>query len=221
MNTIRVGTPPPDVEVWLVDLDAASTPDHTGMLDSRERTRAAALVHARDRERYVTAHGVLRILVSRAMHIAHEAQVGAVRMRRQPCPMCGGPHGRPFVEGGPFFSLSRSGAWALVALSNVVPVGVDIEVRRDPADVELLRASVLADGERSDDLLRTWVRKEAFLKSTGEGLARPMNTVAATPGTFDLGEGAGSGRASSTANLVMAVTAAASTQVPLLRAYVR
>jgi 4'-phosphopantetheinyl transferase len=53
----------------------------------------------------------------------------AVRLRRLPCPSCGGPHGRPAVSGptgaGVRFSLAHSGGPALLGLA-AEPVGVDI-----------------------------------------------------------------------------------------------
>lgn len=161
-----------DVDVWLLRLDdtAAGLADAHGLalptggsavewLDADERARAASLRDATDRQRWLLSHVALRLLVGRVLD-RHPADVA---WRREPCRRCGGPHGRPVVVdgGGLHLSLSRAGSTALVALRHGQPVGVDVE-RRAPAP---------------DDALLRWVRTEAVLKSTGEGLTRDPAAV--------------------------------------------
>ncbi|RKR72966.1 4'-phosphopantetheinyl transferase family protein [Frondihabitans australicus] len=173
-----------DITVHVVDLDALA-PDSVGTdtyaaasaaastLDAAERERAGRLRSPVDRRRYIEAHRVLRRLLGDAVGVAP----GDVRILRAACLACGGPHGKPQADGVEF-SLSRSGAFAAIALGPV-PCGVDIEERgaQEPAALAPLRDGVLAPGESGDDLLATWVRKEALLKATGEGLTRPMAEV--------------------------------------------
>ena len=82
------------------------------------------------------------------------------------------------------FNLSRSGGLALVAVGPVA-LGVDIE-RVVPLDVpDLARAHFSAREQAALAALpaeaveaaffRCWTRKEAFVKATGEGLARPLD----------------------------------------------
>ena len=91
------------------------------------------------------------------------------------CPACGSAaHGRPWVRHGDrtlHVSLSRSGPHLVTAISDG-PVGVDVEA----AAIDVRPALVLAPGE-TDDLARTWVRKEAILKRRGTGLATAMSEV--------------------------------------------
>lgn len=85
-----------------------------------------------------------------------------------PCPRCGGPHGRPRVEGAAAeASLSYADGRAVVA---VVPrdvaasIGIDAEAGHpdDLAHVERMRPGTT---------LREWTRVEAALKADGRGLA--------------------------------------------------
>ncbi|MFE5243900.1 MULTISPECIES: 4'-phosphopantetheinyl transferase family protein [unclassified Streptomyces] len=104
----------------------------------------------------------------------------------QLCPDCGGPHGRPRVSargGGPAAEISLSYAGGVVAAAAADrPVGVDVERlprRGVPGrDIRALRR-FLTPGEAgrirvspapADALLHTWVRKEALVKATGDGL---------------------------------------------------
>ncbi|MET7653533.1 4'-phosphopantetheinyl transferase superfamily protein, partial [Streptomyces sp. NPDC005486] len=104
---------------------------------------------------------------------------------REPCPVCGGPTGRPAVAGpGLHFSLSRSGPVALYALARA-PVGVDIETAGSAGastDVarllhprERAELDALTPGERGEAFLRCWTRKEARLKGVGAGLSHGID----------------------------------------------
>ena len=93
-------------------------------------------------------------------------------------PFACGEHGKPYIPGGPHFSLTHSGTLAALAVSET-PVGLDIEkiapVRRALTIEE--RDYMKADPERRFAYL--WTRKEAVLKCTGAGLSQPMNAFSA------------------------------------------
>ncbi|ULR51534.1 4'-phosphopantetheinyl transferase family protein [Streptomyces deccanensis] len=156
----------------------------TGELDARERKRAAAFVRGRDRLRYVSAHLALR----RVLAVYLGTEPARVVFGRDPCPRCGGPHGRPVLPGSPpplHFSLSHSHGRALVALAGV-PVGADVQRVPSPEAAELCLAALhlrerreltgLPPSERPAEFARVWARKEAYLKGLGTGLARGPGT---------------------------------------------
>jgi 4'-phosphopantetheinyl transferase len=106
-------------------------------------------------------------------------------VRRVPCPQCGGPDGRPALPGagGPHFSLAHSGNAVLVAIASQ-PVGVDVEQEprgcmcsmtsaMHPSDAAAMAA--LPEPERHEAIIRWWVRAEAVLKCTGEGIAHGLD----------------------------------------------
>lgn len=86
-------------------------------------------------------------------------------------------HGKPFIEGGPFFSLSHCKTGIAVAVDDE-PIGIDIEhIRR--ADKELIRrtmnadeALLIANANANADIAftRLWTQKEAIVKWQGTGI---------------------------------------------------
>lgn len=93
-------------------------------------------------------------------------------------PFSYGGHGKPYIPGGVYFSLSHSGELCALAVCGA-PVGLDAEkiapVRRAAARALTIeeRDYMKADPERRFAYL--WTRKEAVLKCTGAGLSQPMN----------------------------------------------
>ena len=101
------------------------------------------------------------------------------------CPRCGGSaHGRPLLVGrfrAPHLSVSRTVGLVVVALADV-PVGVDVEaVGQEPPP-----ETVKHPDERGDPL-RSWVRKEAVLKATGEGLTTEPSNLSIEGGAVSRG----------------------------------
>ncbi|MYU07838.1 4'-phosphopantetheinyl transferase superfamily protein [Streptomyces sp. SID8366] len=167
------------------------------VLDAGERARAAALRVPADRECYLAAHLGLRLLLGAYLGV----RPARVPLTRRACPLCGGPHGRPGVTGDPLhYSLSYSGGLGLLAFA-AVPVGTDVEAVPAP-DAVAEAADVLHPRERDELALlppsarppafaRAWVRKEAYLKGLGVGLARAPSSLYAGTGAEPAGtEGA-------------------------------
>lgn len=93
--------------------------------------------------------------------------------------------GKPRLPGDPpplHFSVSHSGRRLLLAFSQCVPVGVDVEAvderraheriaARWFAPEEHARIAAVRGAERARAFCAVWVAKEACVKATGEGLA--------------------------------------------------
>lgn len=165
--------------LWLVDAvrqGAQAQRMAPEILDDDERAKAARLVVSADRRCYVAAHVALRLLLGARLGVAPEG----VPLTRDPCPSCGGPHGRPTTGGGVHFSLSHSRGVALLAFADV-PVGVDIEQLPRPGVVSEIAGQLhpaesrelaeLPEEQRPVAFGRVWTRKEAYLKGEGIGLA--------------------------------------------------
>jgi 4'-phosphopantetheinyl transferase len=93
------------------------------------------------------------------------------------------------------FNLAHSDGTALLAVTSGRAIGIDLEQMRPlpdaeemarrffaPREVDVFRS--VAPGDRLRAFYACWTRKEAFLKATGEGLARPLDEfeVALAPG---------------------------------------
>ncbi len=85
-------------------------------------------------------------------------------------------HGKPFIEGGPYFSISHCKEGIAVAIDDQ-PIGIDIEGIRH-ADESLIertmneeeRLWVMGYGLQDRAFTRLWTRKEAVVKAQGVGI---------------------------------------------------
>ena len=80
-------------------------------------------------------------------------------------------HGKPYIEGGPYFSISHCKEGIAVAIDDQ-PIGIDIEAIR-PVKEDLIER-VMNEEERvgMDDrkFTRLWTQKEAVVKAQGVGI---------------------------------------------------
>lgn len=93
-------------------------------------------------------------------------------------------HGKPFLPGGPYFSISHCKEGIAVAIDDC-PIGIDIEGIRH-AESDLIRR-VMNEEERvgMDDrrFTRLWTQKEAVVKAEGTGIRsfEQLQSVLVTP----------------------------------------
>ena len=121
--------PEPDtVDVWVarLDPDSGELARRVAATSGAERQRASRFRRRLDADRYLAAHGALRLLL--ADYLACD-----------PLSLRVGTHenGKPFLEGARLeFNLSHSGAVALIAVARSRQVGVDVEQLRPMADLD-------------------------------------------------------------------------------------
>jgi len=182
----------PQVDAWWFDAGRTTLgPAELAELSAGERDRAAAFVFAADRHRYQAAHVALRRVLARYTGISpHD-----LSFRREPCPRCGGPSGRPVLTAAgplaavPWFSLSHTGDVVLVAVAGR-PVGADAE--RDPGrcvcslagsmhPADAARVAGLTGQARHRAVIGWWVRAEAALKCAGEGITHRLGEFPVLP----------------------------------------
>ncbi|NBE51943.1 4'-phosphopantetheinyl transferase family protein [Streptomyces boluensis] len=165
---------------WAAVPGAAQHSRH--LLSEVELNRFGTLRQAGDQDRFVAGRALLRTLAAGLLGTAPERVAVAAS-----CPDCPRPHGKPTLVGtGWEVSLSHAGAWVAVALTSGGPVGVDVEeidaslALKDLASHVFAEAEPAAGGAEPSPLsfFRTWTRKEAVLKATGNGLRTPMSALA-------------------------------------------
>ena len=164
----------PGVRIWLIDLDAPGAEDGVALLSSDETARAARFVFDRHRRRFVAGRAALRRILGAETGHAPETLTFAYN-----------PAGKPLLDGAApavYFNLSHSDQWALVAVTHLGAVGVDIEKARPLPDVLRLAETAFSTAEREelrnvpvpcqqDAFFAGWTRKEAYIKARGNNLA--------------------------------------------------
>ncbi len=164
-----------EVARWRALLPAAAL-----LLDAAESQRVARKRFVRDRELLTLAYAAHRLWLA-----------ACLRCEPVAVPLIRDERGCPIVPGTPFHtSLSHCGDAIAIALSTAGAIGVDIEPTTrahgmldlaericHPAELPVLAR--LPDQAREAALLRLWVRKEAWLKAVGVGLAWDMSAFEA------------------------------------------
>lgn len=146
------------------------------LLSEGERARADRFRGARLRERFVAAHGVLRVL------LGARAGCDPALLRFD---TSGEPHGKPRLAAPASaraipFNLSHAGGLALLAIGGPDEVGVDLEAVEALPDLARVGESVYTPRELAalralppersvESWYRLWTRKEAALKAVGKG----------------------------------------------------
>ncbi len=171
------------LDIYVVDLDEwATTELHRRVLSPHDKRRAARVRDPTIALRLGARGSATRVAIACRLGI-DPRELDIVRR----CPRCGSSeHGPPYVDGSTFCSISSSGKWGVVALSNG-PVGVDVELVASgliplwPACSDSERAALMEqpDGTRGEAFLRLWTAKEAVLKAEGSGLSSDPASVEA------------------------------------------
>jgi 4'-phosphopantetheinyl transferase len=176
-----IALPEGHVHVWkaVLDVPAPVWLNLRQTLSAAELARADKIISDRHRRHFIAGRGWLRLLLGSYL------QTAPARIR-----LAGAAHGKPCLvtangAGSLRFNLSHAHGLAVYALARTAEIGIDLEyVRPDfpmdtiagrcfaPAELEALRAAPLS--RQTALFYRTWVRKEAYAKAVGLGLALPF-----------------------------------------------
>lgn len=184
----RMSLPPGGTLIrWLAIADLPETvwQRWPALLDADERARAARFVHAADRQQFIAAHALLRLLLTACTG----RPAGAWRFVT-------GTHGRPALHPDHALpdldlNISHTSGAVACALSRAGRIGVDIEdCARKVSHIELARAyfapaetaelAALAAAARARRFIELWTLKEATIKAIGLGLSMPLDAVSFT-----------------------------------------
>lgn len=171
-----------EVHVWSARLISMQNKFEVfyGALSTDERKRAESFAHVRDKNRYIIARGILRVLLGYYLGIAPERVCFSYGSN-------GKPHLANSLAGsGLEFNLSHAANLAVYAFANRTQVGIDIEplnkglAWRQLAPIvfsarEQAELAEIPEDEKAEAFLRGWTRKEAFVKGCGTGLSLDLN----------------------------------------------
>ena len=156
-------------------------------LDSAELERVARYRRPLDGVKFALGRSFMKRTLARYLGIP----VASLTLDVDPN---GKPHIAPDLPGSDLsFNLSHSGELALLAVSQGIPLGIDLEHIHPIDRLERLIARCMtreeshslrssSDQELLDGFFRLWTRKEAFLKGLGSGLSRdPAHTSVLHP----------------------------------------
>lgn len=180
-----------EVHVWRVSLDqsASQVQNLLSVLAADEGARAERFRFQKDRDHFIVARGVLRLILGRYLNRDPEQLVFRYN-----------PYGKPALVPAESremlrFNVSHSYELALYAVSRGREVGIDLEHLRSGVDIDRIAARFFSSREvatlralpaavREEAFFRCWTRKEAYIKARGEGLSLPLDQfdVSLTPG---------------------------------------
>ena len=173
-----------EVHVWAVSLDIASGALETlaATLSPDEKERAGKFKFEKHRNRFIAGRGVLREILGEYLQTEPAS-----------LPFSCSPNGKPtlaaeFTDMRIHFNLAHSEDLALVAVTRIGAIGVDVECTRPIKEMDELVARFFSAHEtelfgkvRPDEkpaaFFNLWTRKEALLKATGEGITRSLSLV--------------------------------------------
>lgn len=163
------------IDVWRLALNLETPLAGAGWaaLSMEERTRAQKFFRHEDRVRYAATRAALRRMLSEVLQQPAEALSFVTNS-----------YGKPQLRTTERvdFNVSHSGRFALIAISQVGAVGVDIEGCSDELDVASLAPHVLTSAEQAAArshaaFVERWVLKESILKALGVGISEHLQTL--------------------------------------------
>jgi 4'-phosphopantetheinyl transferase len=165
---------------WSLDHERLASAPAEALLSAEERARGARFATAELRRRFVAGRAGLRRALGEHLGVDPRALVFAENA-----------HGKPRLVGARtvHFSLSHSGDRAVVALSDTLEVGADLERIRPIEHLELARRyfhrsecavieALAGEEAQRRAFFLIWTLKEAIVKSLGQGLSIALDSFA-------------------------------------------
>lgn len=172
-----------EIHVWSASSEASKSQLEflLPLLSPDEVTRATKFYFQKDFERFITARGILRVILSYYVDI----EPGNIRLNYN-------SYGKPAVLADSNqlrinFSLSHSERLILYAITCERKIGVDLEYVRVNVDYlktakyflskrEYMEFCSLSAEQWPESLLNCWTRKEAYIKAVGKGFSICSNS---------------------------------------------
>jgi len=172
------------VDVWHGDIlpEALEEQNYYCLLNKTEKEKAASFIRPELQQKYINTRGRLRQVLGSYLNI--KPQQINIQIAE---------YGKPFIEGAElFFNLSHTGNKLVLAVSNTGEIGIDLErykqrhnliglVKKCFSALEQDYWLGLSESQKTIQFYRFWVRKEAFVKAVGRGIAIGLNQCEVNP----------------------------------------
>ncbi len=146
------------------------------LLSADEYDRMCRFRQTVDTQRYVLSHVLKRLVLSQYLKVDCSDLLFDVN-----------EFGKPFCTHSfsPYFNISHSGDWVVLAVSTNGQVGVDIEFYREVDQSQILKRVCSADqfnrylcSDKPDEtFLAYWTQKEAVAKACGKGISVGLSSI--------------------------------------------
>jgi len=171
-----------EVHVWRADLNINQQvlKKLQENLGKDERERADRFHFVEDKNHFIAARGLLRLIVG--IYLETDPRWLVFHYNK---------HGKPRIAADSSsesmnFNLSHSHGFALYAFTKKHDIGIDIEQIRSNIEFEKIAKRFFSKNEfetlislpleiRIKGFFNCWTRKEAYIKAIGEGLSIPLN----------------------------------------------
>jgi len=172
------------VDLWHGDLLLKQSEEdcYWSLLNDDEKQKADKYTRPEFQKKYVKTRGVLRKIL--ASYLDVEPKCVGIKI---------GDYGKPYLaEDSVNFNLSHTGNKFVLAVGNVGDMGIDLEQHKDRKNLSGLVEKCFSDEERvywhslsemqkTQMFFRFWVRKEAFVKAVGRGIALGLEQCVVDP----------------------------------------
>lgn len=153
------------------------------VLNEQEKARALTFTRQDLQKKYIKMRAVLKHILSKYMHVnARQVVISTAK------------YGKPFIETTHdlHFNVSDKGNRFVIAVSNIDPVGIDIEQERVRQNLPALVKKCFSEKEaqfyfslpqqqQTSMFYRFWVRKEAYVKAVGRGISLGLKQCVIDP----------------------------------------
>ncbi len=155
--------------------------DYYHYLNAEEKQKVSSFIRPELQQKYIKTRGVLRKVL--AGYLNEKPEEIKIKIAE---------YGKPFVEGEFFFNLSHTGNKFVLAVSDVSEIGIDLEqykqrknlaglVKKCFSAVEIKYWESLSEQQQMIFFYQLWVRKEAFVKAIGRGIAVGLDQCVVDP----------------------------------------
>ena len=169
-----------EIQIWHLPLvvDDALLEQCLGVLGVEEHARATKFAFPYLRQRYIAAHGMLRMILAAILN----CDAGDLEFRS-------GEHGKPYLVGDALqFNLSHSEEQGMLGVTTLGELGVDVESMERKVEIQGIAQRFFSEREteelfqlesteQCEGFFNLWTRKEAWLKATGIGISNGLNKI--------------------------------------------